>query len=164
MSDEISQEAILSWDDAVRVWKEYLLARYNLHHSHRAELLALVKRALRSGPDHPSVAFEMIGTLTPEEKKACLPELLGLCSSGRYAGHAKDLILEMPRDWLTENIEAASESTLALNDFLDWVNLLEVLDRVDSGLGRRLAERMLAHSDPDLREWGAEFLQKQKGA
>jgi hypothetical protein len=160
MSDDISQEAISSWNEVVRLWKEHLLARYNLYHNHRTELLALVSRALYS-PD-AAVAFDIASTLTPEEKRTLLPKLLNLCSSG-HAGNAKEMILEMPHDWLVENIEAASEPTLALNDFLDWVNILEVYDRIDQRLGRRLAERMIAHSDPDLKEWGAEFLEKEKG-
>jgi len=162
MSDDISNEAISSWNGVVQLWEEHVKARYNLHQNHRAALPALVRRALGSAPNHPAVAFEMMAMLTPEEKKACLPELLGLCSSGRYAGRARDMIHSMPHDWLIENIEAASESTLSLNDFLDWVNILQVYDHIDHGLGRRLAERMLSHSDPELRKWGAEFLENEK--
>jgi len=40
----------------------------------------------------------------------------------------------MPRDWSIENIEAASESTLGLNDFLDRVNILKVYDQIAIGV------------------------------
>jgi len=100
--------------------------------------------------------------LTEEEKRTLLPALLALCSSGRFAGHAKGMILGMHHDWLIQEIEAASEPILASNDFLDWVNILEIYSKIDASLAGRLAQRMLAHSDPELREWASEFLSKHQ--
>jgi hypothetical protein len=157
MNSDISQQTIASWNEVVRLWQEYLTASYNLTLKHRSELPALLTRTLGS-PSDGHLAFEMAKILTPEEKKTLLPALISLCSSGRYAGKAKEMILDMPHDWLMENIEIAAEPTLEQNDFLDWVNILSLYAVIDLNLGRRLAQRMIAHTDSEIQEWGEEFL------
>jgi hypothetical protein len=163
MSNDISEQALASWNEVVRHWHEYATARYNFTQKHRSELLALVKLALGS-PSDGHLAFDMAVILAPEEKKTLLPDLLGLCSSGRYAGKARKMIFDMPHDWLIENIEIAAEPALAHNDFLDWVNILSLFTDIDLSVGRRLAQRMMAHSDSELREWGQKFLNENEGA
>ena len=161
MSNELSEQAISSWDEYTRLWREHLTAGYNLRLKHRSELAALVKRGLHSAHD-AFLAFREAETLTAEEKKTLLPSLLGWCSSAKYGSTPRDLILEMPHDWLIENIEIAAEPTLAQNEFLDWVNILSLFAKIELSLARRLAQRMLAHSDSELRERGEDFLNEYR--
>jgi hypothetical protein len=58
----------------------------------------------------------------------------------------------------------AAEPTLVQNDFLDWVNILDVYAKIDINLARRLATRMTSHSDPEVMEWGEEFLTSREMA
>ena len=157
MTIELSEQAITSWDDHIRHYYEYATEGYHLRLKHRSELAALVKRGLESVHDAP-VALQIAKTLTVEEKKTLLSNLLHWCSSGKYASKSRELILEMPHDWLIENIEIAAEPTLSQNDFLDWVNILGLFADIDLNLACRLAQRMKDHSDPELQEWGEEFL------
>jgi hypothetical protein len=159
MSNELSEQAVSSWNEYTRLWYEYSTAGYNLCLTHRSELAALVKRGLHSAHDAP-IAFKVAETLTAEEKRTLLPDLLGWCSSAKYGSTPRDLILDMPHDWLIETIEMAAEPALSQNDFLDWVNILSLFADIDLNLAHRLAQRMLVHSDSELREWGEEFLNK----
>src|SRR4029450_3374938 len=128
-------QALASWNEVVRHWEEYGMAQYNLTQTYRSELPALIKRALCS-PRDGHLAFDMANILTLEEKKPLLLDLLSLCSSGRYAGRAKKMILDMPHEGRIENIEIAAEPTLAQNDFSDWVNILSVFADIDLNRGR----------------------------
>ena len=161
MSNDISEPALSSWNECIRLEFEYYTARYHLHLKHRSELLALVKQGLESARD-AHLAFQMAKALTEEEKLTLLPILLGWCSSMKYSKEARDLILHMPREYLLENIEVAVEPTLAQNDFLDWVNILSLFADLDLAVAHRQANKMLAHSDSELREWGEEFLSEHR--
>ena len=107
-----------------------------------------------------SVAFEVMGGLTEDEKKALLPDLLSLCSSGRYAGRAKSAIIDLPREWVIKNIESYAEEVLQHNDYLDWCNILDLYNSLDVELAIKLARRAAEHQDPDIREDGEEYLQR----
>jgi hypothetical protein len=157
MTEEISEQALSAWDEIVRLWHAYVNARYDLHRNHRPELAALVYRALDS-PEDGALAFEVAEGLTIEEKQSLLPTLLALCSSGRYAHKAGEMIYRLPREWLLENIEAAAEQTLKHNDYLDWANILALFGRIEPNLARRLARRASHHADPEIKECGEEYL------
>lgn len=144
-------------------WDEYVKAAYQLRLEHRSELVALVKRGLHSAKD-AAVAFPVAETIAADEKKEIVPDLLRWCASEKYASMARGLILSISHDWLVENIEIAAEPTLSENDFLDWVNILKLFSEIDTGLARRLAQRMVVHSDSEIREWGEEYLSENEGA
>ena len=159
-----SSEAALEAFRRVKVaFDTYVSERMRLHATVRAEIPALVEAALEDSHD-AALAFELLPGLTLEERQGLLPHLLGLCSSGRYAGRAKAAILELPHDWLRDNIEASAERLLAESDYLDWVNILEVVSQIDPAVRKRLAERAAAHSDPEIRELGEEHLRTRTGA
>ena len=157
VTDRISVQAATAWEEVIQHWYDYMGALSTLRQTYRPELAALVNRAL-TRPEDAAIAFEVAKTLKSEEQQSLLPNLLALCSSGRYAHKAREMILAMPREWLLESIEAAAEETLRNNDFLDWVNILAVFDEIHPALAMRLARRAARHTDQDIRHWGGEFL------
>jgi len=67
-------------------------------------------------------------------------------------------ILSLPRAWTVAHIEAAAEPLLQTNDEWEWRRLLEVYERLDEALLRKLAVRATSHQDPDIREAGQDIL------
>lgn len=152
-----SETAIEAFRRVKVAFDTYISERMRLHATFRAEIPALVEAALED-PHDATLAFELLPGLTVEERKALLRHFVDLCSSGRYAGRAKAAILELPRDWLRDNIEAAAERLLAGSDDQDWANLLDVVSQIDPAVERRIAERAARHSDAEIRELGEEHL------
>ncbi len=130
---------------------------------HRAEITQIVKYLL-GHPMRATAGFDLLPFLTMPEKESLLPVMLPLCSSGGYAHRVKPFIAELPLKWLLANIEAEAEVVLALNEELDWVNILDVYQRIDAKLALGLARRMAKHTDAGIREWGSEFLLEQQAS
>jgi len=98
-----------------------------------------------------------------EELKELLPLLLShACSVHAYLDRVRQIILRLPKDWLVEHIEAASESFLESGTDEEYRRFLELYFMLDPILTARLAHRAAAASDPDIREAGQDFLEKLK--
>jgi len=155
---EHSEAAVAAFRRVKAAFDTYISERMSLHATFRAEIPALVKAALADSRD-ATLAFELLPGLTAEERQDLLQQLVELCSD-RLAGRAKAAILDLPNDWLRDNVEAAAERLLAGSDYLDWANLLELVSRIDPAVERRIAERAAGHSDSEIRELGAEHLRR----
>lgn len=152
-----SDAAAAEWDEVGVVLRAYTERLGLLVERHRGEIVPLIRHALDAHRG-VKIAIDLLPLLTEAEQKALLPTMLALCSSGRAAHIAKSFILELPRDWLLGIIEAEAEPVLAHDDFLDWCNILDVFRTLDRDLGRRFAERMTRHIDPEIAEWGTNYL------
>ncbi|HXA18345.1 MAG TPA: hypothetical protein VN380_15230 [Thermoanaerobaculia bacterium] len=162
MCAEHSEAAIEAFRRVKVAFDTYVSERMRLHATVRAELPALVEAAMEDSHD-AALAFELLPGLTAEERQGLLRHFVELCASGRYAGRAKAAILDLPNDWLRDNVETAAQRLLAGSDYLDWANLLEVVSRIDPAVERRIAERAAGHSDSEIRELGEEHLRRLTG-
>jgi hypothetical protein len=157
MCPAYSEAAIEAFRRVKVAFDTYISERMRLHATFRAEIPALVDAALED-PHEATLAFELLPGLTVEERQGLLRHFVELCSSGRHAGRAKAAIRQLPNDWLRDNVEAAAERLLAGSDYQDWVNLLDVVSRIDPAVEKRIAGRAAGHSDPEIRELGEEHL------
>jgi hypothetical protein len=137
----------------------YITERMRLHATFRAEIPALVELALED-PHDARLAFELLPGMTFEERQGLLRHFVELCSSGRYAGRAKAAILDLPREWVRANVETAAERLLSGVDYQDWVNFLVLVSQIDPAVEKRIAERAVRCSDPEIRELGEEHLRR----
>jgi hypothetical protein len=159
MCAEHSEAAIEAFRRLKLAFDTYISERMRLHATFRAEIPALVDEALED-PHDATLAFELLPGLTVEERQGLLRHFVELCSSDRHARRAKAAILNLPNDWLRDNVEGAAERLLAGSDYQDWVNLLAVVSRIDPGVEKRIAERAAGHSDSEIRELGEEHLRR----
>jgi hypothetical protein len=67
-------------------------------------------------------------------------------------------ILRLPHKWLLENVEAFAEPLLEGGDDEEVRRLLELYQRIDPDLTRRLAQRAMESDDPHKQEAGKDFI------
>jgi hypothetical protein len=123
-------------------------------------LVRLVRDGLRI-PTERDAAIEIAKFLSKEQLKELLPSLVSLASfSHGLTGEARDLILSLPRDWTTANIENIAEPILQNGAYEEYQRILELYSLLDPGLARRCANRALGHNDPEVAEVGRDFLDR----
>jgi hypothetical protein len=162
MCAEHSEAALEAFRRVKLAFDTYISERMRLHATFRAEFPALVAAALEGSSRDVTLAFELLPGMTVEERQGLLRQLVELCSD-QSAGRAKAAILDLPNDWLRDNVEAAAERLLAGSDYLDWANLLALVSRIDPGVEKRIAERAARHADSEIRELGDEHLRRLEG-
>lgn len=64
----------------------------------------------------------------------------------------RDGLLGIPRNWLLVRIEEAAAPLLALNEYWEYLRLLEVYELLDDNLSRRLIAFGLNSPEPDIKE------------
>lgn len=149
------------WEHLVASYKRYFSALHEFS-SDGVDRVALIRNALR-GVDRP-VALRLAQHLKEVEHL----QLFDSYVCGASSGHSdlegfRELILRLPRDWVIERIETAVDPHLADGTFDEYRRFLELYIDLDRVLTLKLAKRAAAHSDPDIREAGEDFLQKLKG-
>jgi hypothetical protein len=93
--------------------------------------------------------------LSAEQARALLDHLLELCCR---ASHATNIelgragLLALPRAWLMERLPAAAEPLLQLEEYWEFLRLMEIVERLDEDFLRTLIERGMRSPDPDVRE------------
>jgi hypothetical protein len=106
-----------------------------------------------------NVALKLAEYLSESEHK----QLFGLWVCGashhKYVTMYRKFILALPRDWALERIEAAAEPYLINGDLEEYRRYLELFLLLDEGLTRKLAQRALEHSDPEVKEAGQDFIE-----
>ncbi len=162
MCAEHSEAALEAFRRVKVAFDTYISERMRLHATFRAEIPGLVASALEGSSRDVTLAFELLPGLTVEERQGLLRQFVELCSD-QSAGRAKAAILDLPNDWLRDNVEAAAERLLAGSDYMDWANLLEVVSRIDPAVEKRIAERAALHGDSEIRELGEEHLRRLEG-
>lgn len=135
--------------------------------SEGVDRVTLIRSALKGRDKH--TAIYMLPYLKVEDLKQLFNELIFLASFAHGAIQAiRDVILSLPREWVLAHIEEAAgpllqdESDINIDD--TYRRLLELYSQIDQNLTLRLARRAAAHSDPDTREAGEEFLRSMKSA
>ena len=136
-SDMIGVNARLSAPDVDRVG----VIRYGLKH--------------QRGGHERGLVFHLLRGASPAQLQELFPELIQLARAAHGPiQRVWELILSLPRDWVLNRIECEVNPILAGEEYDDYWMFLELYERLDHSLARRLAERALAHADPDIRERG----------
>jgi hypothetical protein len=145
------------WQNYFRAWNNFYSAKHDLV-VHAESLVEVVRQGLRH-PQHRSAALEIAYIMKPEQLQHLFDVLLAHTAyrMSATADTASELILKLPHEWLLENIEVQAEPLLSANDVLDYQGLFVLYRQIDIGLAKRLTERALANSDPEIREAGADF-------
>jgi len=155
---QLSTPDELLWQDMVEEYKAFGLAsRAFLADS--VDRVAVLRNALR-GRDR-ATALTVATSLTVDELQELIGPLMFLASfSHGSIGAVRDLICSLPRAWLLNNIEREAEPLLQEGTYDEYRRFLELYELLDAGMTQRLARRAAAHSDPDIREAGEEYLVK----
>lgn len=141
--------------------QEELLLRYRAvveeFLSTDVDRVSILKTKLRSSD--AKIATVILEYLSIGELQELLEELIMLATYTHWAvQRARTAIQRLPLDWVLARIEATSEPILANGTYDEYRRLLELYRLLDPVLTKRLAERAVAHSDPDIQEAGHDFL------
>jgi hypothetical protein len=152
-------------DKDLVLWQEFYDAYYVLYNAkdrirvESTNLAELFRHLVVTRASLPPT-FELAELLTQEELKQVFEEVLSRATA-QHIGQPgfEKLVLSLPREWLIDNIEKYAEPVIQeFEDFEVYMYLLSIYRKIDPGLTRRLAERAAAHSDPDVRDRGIDFL------
>ncbi len=147
------------WRRLVEAETKFYSARMALVSSCRNQLVDLIKLGLED-PGQRVTALGMVKLLSIEERQSLLADVLSIaCCVNGLTGVARELVLELPREWLISNIEEAAEFLLGFNDYEEYRGVFEIYMELDLGMARKLAERAVNHTDEDIRDAGNDFLQ-----
>ena len=105
--------------------------------------------------------LERTPSLAPEQAEAVVDVLLTLacqCQNMLNLELGNAGLLALPRPWLLARIEADAAPLLELDDGWEYRRLLEVYERLDPALARRLAERGATSSNDEIREAADDWL------
>lgn len=123
--------------------------------------VASIRRGLRAGGLERATAMQVFSYLRPDEQLQLFPDLIFLASSAHGSiGVVRDAILTLHREYLQANLEQAAEPYLNAGTYDEYRRFLELYSLIDRDATHRLAERAAAHSDPDIREAGDDFLER----
>src|SRR5215813_9525740 len=106
-----------------------------------------------------NVALKLAEYLSESEYKQLFDLWVGGASHHKYVGMYRKFITALPRDWVLERVEAAAEPYLINGDMEEYRRLLELYLLLDEELTRKLAQRTLTHSDPEVIEAGQDFIE-----
>src|SRR3954451_22955678 len=138
------------WNNVVEKYRDYVRARMELFR-HTSSIVDILRHALKN-INHRIVALEIAEILDQEKKKQLLTDLLPIACYPKGDSYlAWNIILSLPKNWLVENIEVASESMLQSNNSADYIGLLGLCRSIDAGLARKIAERALQHPNEAIR-------------
>lgn len=118
--------------------------------------VSLVRELIR---EDIAVALKVAEYLSESEHKQLFNIWVAGASHHKYVHIYRKFILALPRDWVLERIEAIAELYLSNGDLEEYARYLELYLLLDEELTRKLAQRALAHSDPDVIEAGQDFIE-----
>ena len=144
------------WERLTSAFREYSKALQEFV-SERVDRVALIRQALRTDDRH--VALHVSGYLKEDEHKQLFDLWVSGASYHKSVHIYRKFILSLPRDWVLERIEAAAEPYLIDGGLEEYRRFLELYLLLDEELTRKLAQRALAHSDPDVIEAGQDFIE-----
>jgi hypothetical protein len=108
--------------------------------------------SLRRGlAQDPSLAQE----LASDDADALICYLLELACQAQNERNivlGRELLVELPREWLLTRIAKLAEAHLPLDNPWEFRRLLEMYQSLDSNLRQRMAESRRNDSDPEIRE------------
>ena len=153
------EEDIARWQTFIDAANAFTMARRDLFVDGRSSLVELI----RAGLDQPGeryYAIDLVSLLKEEERKQLFSDLLSLAGSyDSSMGIARNLILELPRQWVLEIVEEKAEPLLRDGTYEEYRGILQLYLELDQSLTYKLARRAAEHSDPDIKEAGEDFLE-----
>lgn len=157
MNEPIDDKCDELWRQLVEAENAFYAARGSLFTSCRSKLVDLIRTGLEK-PTYRVTALGMVKLLTIEERQQLLPDLLSIaCFCHGLTIFARELVLELPREWLLKNIEEAAEPLLGFNDHEEYRGLFQIYLELDLALARKLAQRAANHSDVDIKDAADDF-------
>ncbi len=90
-----------------------------------------------------------------------LKDAVGLACVATYVPNiekGRQIIFSMPREWVLKNIEIAASETLNLSDEWHFRRLLEVYEKLDQDLLKKLIEHGLKSSNIAIVEAANDFM------
>jgi hypothetical protein len=124
--------------------------------SEGVDRVSLIREIMR---EDRNVALKLAEHLSESEHKQLFNIWVAGASHHKYVHIYRKFILTLPRDWVLERVEAATEPYLINGDMEEYRRYMELYLLLDDELTRKLAQRALAHSDPDVIEAGQDFIE-----
>ena len=154
--------------DSQSLWSGYVDAHAALVRARMAlvsqspDLVDTLRHGLHE-PAERAAALDVARLLPEDRRKQLLPELLALASFAHGLTEESIAVMRsLPRSWVVSVIEAFAEPLLRTDDHEAYRGLLRVYGEFDVELARRLALRAQHHPDPDVREAGADWLERAR--
>lgn len=163
MSNLFSQSSAAVWRDLVKKHlsgnDEDLAEAINRFFANDIDRVAVLKQALRS-KDRPTAVF-LLPYLPVSELQELFNELIFLASFSHGAVQTiREAILSLPREWVLDRIEDATEPLLVSGTYDEYRRLLELYMEMDRRKAKKWALRAAANPDSDIREAGEDFLRR----
>jgi hypothetical protein len=119
--------------------------------------IKIIKTALHH-PNQRRVALMFFEYLNETERQGLFDDLIDLASVGHSDIElVRQVMLSFPHNYLLTQIEASAEIVLENGTDEEYRRLLELYLEIDISLVRRLIDRALKSSDPDIYEVGEDF-------
>jgi hypothetical protein len=147
-SDKLRQELINSFWAYTEALGNFL--------SEGVDRVSLVRELIR---EDIVVALKLAESLSDSEHKQLFNIWVGGAGYHKYVQTYRKFILALPRDWVLESVEAAAEHYLSNGGFEEYARYLELYLLLDEKLTYKLAQRALAHPDPEIKEVGQDFIE-----
>ncbi|NTX25848.1 hypothetical protein HT746_01570 [Burkholderia pyrrocinia] len=126
----------------------------------KTSAVSFVKRAF-SVPEERAMAIDLVSSYPESERVVFFKQLILMSSYvNGFTEECRNLILELPRDWVMKNIEAEIDGVLDNGGYEEYRCLLELCCELDRDLMIKFAKRALDSSDEDIRDAGADFLSR----
>ena len=149
-----------AWDELRTKYQEYTSLAGDFLSNEGA--VSVVRQKLNSRPEDIIVAIDIIRRLPGTQRVLFFDQLMLMASymSG-FTGYCHDLILELPRGWVMENIDRHLDAILSSGDYDTYNCLLALCEKLDSKLTIQSAQRAQHSTDDDIRDLGSRILQEQ---
>jgi hypothetical protein len=147
-SDKLRQDLVSSFRAYSEALRKFV--------SEGVDRVGLVRKIMK---EDRNVALTLAEYLSESEHKQLFNLWVGGASHHKYVSLYRKFILALPRDWVLERVEAVAEPHLINGDLEEYARYLELYLLLDEELTRKLAQRALAHSDPDVVEAGQDFIE-----
>jgi hypothetical protein len=160
MSQHNDRDYEQMWREFVKNQSEAESMRVALLNGPRAQLLGCLRESL-AVPGERIHALRLLKTMPEEDRRAMLPELLGLATwQNQVTEIAKELVFSISRTWLQDNVLRSAEPLLRGSDYQEFWGFLDILQEIDRQKAIELARHLAKHHDREIRDAGETFLSK----
>ncbi len=144
------------WGRLKCAFRDYVVQRIDFMKNPSA--ISLIQKAF-GVPEDRALAIELVSLYPNEDRIVFFRQLISMASYvNGFTEECRDLILDLPRDWVMGNIEFEIEKILIDGGYEEYRCLLELCYKLDKNLMTMLARRALDSSDEDIKEAGEDFL------
>ncbi len=121
-----------------------------------AERVQLVRTALRDGDGNVfALGLRLSEILSEGQKQEMFEDWMQLARSAHGpVDFVRRLIASLPRDWVLARIDSHVAAILQGEEYDDYWMMIELLEQLAPDKATTLAQRALAHADPEIRELG----------